>query len=92
MASWLDELRVAGAGDQVSVLGGDLGLHLGGGAVQGGDPLAEVDQGLVQDPGLPVSISWAGQRRALLGSPFAGEVAEAFAYRCSPKLSKIVWP
>ena len=60
------EAELGGGETRGHVLGdlGDLLLQFGGGAGELGDPLAEPDQGLVQDPGLAVSAFRAGQRRA----------------------------
>ena len=60
---------------------GDLRLELGGDFGEGGDALAEPDQGLVQYPGLPVSAGGAGQRGACFRAPLAGEGPDPLAER-----------
>ena len=60
---------------------GDLRLEPGSLFGEGGDALAEPDQGLVQDPGLPVRAGGAGQRGAFFRAPLAGERPEPFAQR-----------
>jgi hypothetical protein len=62
--------------------GGDLLLELRGDAGEGGDPLAEPDEGLVQDAGLPAGAGRAGQRGAFFGPPLSREGAEPFAQWC----------
>ena len=64
-----------------SAISADLRLELGGYFGEGGDPLAEPDQGLVQDPGLPVSAGGAGQRGAFFRAPLPGERADLLAQR-----------
>jgi hypothetical protein len=61
---------------------GDLRLEPGGLFGEGSHALAEPDQGLVQDPGLPVRAGWAGQRSAFYCAPLARKRAEPFAQRC----------
>ena len=60
---------------------GDLRLQIGRGLGEGGDPLAEPGQGLVQDPGLPVGGGRAGQRGALGCPALAWQVAQPLAQR-----------
>lgn len=58
---------------------GDMLLKLSGLCAEGGDPLAEPDQGLVQDPSLAVHARWAGQLGAFFGPPLAGQRPAPFA-------------
>ena len=60
---------------------GDLGFQAGGGLGQGGDPLAQADQGLVDDAGQPVGAGGAGQLRAGPGAALGREVPELVAQR-----------
>ena len=69
------------AGSHVLDDPGDLRLEPGSLFGEGGDPLAEPDQGLVQDPGLAVRASGAGQGGAFFRPPLAGERPELFAQR-----------
>jgi len=66
-------------GGQVVDDRGDLLFQAGGLAGQGGDPLSEAGQGLIEHGGLAVGAGRDGQRRAGRGALLAGQVPQLLA-------------